>query len=152
MFTRYLMKLFTFNLKLIYILILFSSITTNVFSKEISIFDNTGKPCAYLDTSDELTIYFWTGEPVAYLENDSIYGFNGKHLGWFEDGIIRDHKGYAVGFIEGALSIFTFPEPFKGFKKFKPFKSFKEFAPFKPFYMNQWSSNTLILILSKGMK
>ncbi len=35
-----------------------------------------------------LTIYLWGGKPVAYLSAESddgfhVYGFNGKHLGWF---------------------------------------------------------------------
>jgi hypothetical protein len=47
---------------------------------EFSLFNSQGKATAYLDTSAGLTFYLWTGEPVAYLDDDSIYGFNGKHL------------------------------------------------------------------------
>ena len=96
----------------------------SILANEISLYNLKGEAVAYIDTEDELNIYLWAGKPVVYLDGDSIYGFNGKHLGWFEDGIVRDHKGYAVGFIEGAVNIFTRLERFKGFKRFTPFKSF----------------------------
>jgi len=42
---------------------------------------------------------------VVYLDPEgnalAIYGFTGKHLGWNEDGIVRDREGYVVGFREG---------------------------------------------------
>jgi len=123
---------------------------SNLIAKEISFYDSKGAAVAYIDTDDELTIYLWQGKPVAYLVGDSIYGFNGKHLGWLEDGIIRDHSGNAVGFTKGSVNMFTQFESFKGFKAFKPFKAFKEFAPLKPFYSNSWSKTDLSLFLSQG--
>jgi 4-fold beta-flower domain-containing protein len=54
---------------------------------ETTLFSSQGKPTAYI--ADDSTIYLWSGKPVAYLYPDSvndglnIYGFNGKHLGWF---------------------------------------------------------------------
>ena len=66
---------------------------------EISIFDKSGNAQAYI--SKDLTIYLWSGEPVAYLNNSNdlwhVYGFNGKHLGWYINGIIYDNDGNAVG-------------------------------------------------------
>jgi hypothetical protein len=70
------------------------------YAREISLYDDAGEAVAYIDTSDEMNIYLWGGEPVAYMDGESIYGFNGKHLGWLKKGVIRDHEGYAVGFIE----------------------------------------------------
>lgn len=120
---------------------------------EISLFNAEGKPVAYI--AEELTIYSWSGKPVAYLDEDSaggfhIYGFNGKHLGWFVKGIIRDHNGHFVGGIEEVFASSTQFEPFKSFKQFKPFKSFKEFAPFRPFFDNTWSDMPLRLFLLQG--
>ncbi|MFA5689089.1 MAG: 4-fold beta flower protein [Kiritimatiellales bacterium] len=76
-------------------------------SDEISLFDSKGTATAYI--AEELTIYFWSGKPVAYLCKDSaggfhVYGFNGKHLGWFVKGIIRDHQGKAVGATKDAIA------------------------------------------------
>lgn len=100
---------------------------------QVTLFDSYGAPVAYIDYDDDSTIYSFAGEPFAYLEDDHVYGFNGKHLGWFERGVLRDHSGASAGFIKEASPVFTQFEPFKGFKQFKPFKGFKEFAPIKPF-------------------
>jgi hypothetical protein len=66
---------------------------------EVSLFNISGKPVAYIALDDEMTIYLWTGKPVAYLQRDSdgydVYGFNGNHLGWFLQGAIWDHGGGA---------------------------------------------------------
>jgi len=120
---------------------------------EISLFNSEGKPVAYI--AEELTNYLWSGKPVAYLDEDSsggfhVYGFNGKHLGWFVRGIIRDHQGHRVGGVKEVFLSSTQFEPFKSFKQFKPFKSFKEFAPFRPFFDNTWSDTSLRLFLFQG--
>ena len=65
---------------------------------DISLFDGRGQATAYIAADDGLTIFMWSGKPVAYLEQDSaggfhIYGFNGKHLGWFVSDIVREHNG-----------------------------------------------------------
>ena len=125
-------------------------------AEEISLFNSNGGPVAYIDTDDEnCTIYMWNGYPVAYLTTTSdddfnIYGFNGKHLGWFCDGIVRDHEGYAVGFQKGAVSKYTQYEPYKSYKQYKPYKSYKKYAPYKPYYKSSFSSESLALFLNKG--
>ncbi len=132
----------------------FFSIVLPVKADEITLFDADGDPIGYIDTDDDLTIYMWNGTPVAYLEpngdNFNIYGFNGTHLGWFENGIVRDHDGYAVGFKEGATSIYTKYEPYKAYKKYKPYKAYKQYAPYKPYYKTQFSNEPLSLFLMKG--
>lgn len=119
---------------------------------EETIYNVQGKPEAYIDYSDEETIYLWDGTPVAYLNKDNVYGFNGKHLGWYEDGVVRDHTGYIVGFNKKAANVFVAFEPFKAFKKFKPFKSFEAFAPFKPFYHSAIGELGLLEFLTQGKK
>lgn len=118
---------------------------------EITLFGPHGEPKAYVATSDDNTIYSFHGRPLAYVdENSNVYGFNGRHLGWFEDGIIWDHRGLKVGFTSSACPAFTRFEPFKGFKQFKPFKAFKAFAPFKPFKSLSNSSTDLLTFLEEG--
>jgi hypothetical protein len=122
--------------------------------EEIAIFNSKGKAVAFLEVGEEQTIYMWSGKPVAYLFKEGgethIYGFNGKHLGWYEEGILYTHDGDAVGFIEGAMNLFTEFEPIKGFKRFKPSRSFKEFPPFKPFFSKYFSKTPLSLFLLEG--
>ncbi len=125
-----------------------------VLAEEIDLYDGAGEAKAYV--ADDLTIYLWDGEPVAYLDTSrsssevDIYGFNGKHLGWFRRGIVYDHEGYAVGAVREAFISKPAFAPFKGFKQFKPFKSFKEFAPFRPFFMKTWADTSLRRFLRAG--
>lgn len=121
---------------------------------ELSLFDRAGKAAAYVALDDELTIYLWSGKPVAYLEKDNegsfhVYGFNGKHLGWFANGVIWDQDGNASCATKSVLRI-TQNEPFKAFKQFKPLKSFRKFAPFRPFLTNSFGDIPCILLLGDG--
>ncbi|SUA59026.1 Uncharacterised protein [Oligella urethralis] len=121
-------------------------------AREISLYDDTGEAVAYIDTNDEMNIYLWGGEPVAYLDGQSIYGFNGKHLGWLKEGIIWDHDGYAVGFIEGALNKLTKLERLKGLQKLMPLKALQQLEPLEPLQKSQWSRLPLELFLTMGKK
>ncbi|UPT67952.1 MAG: hypothetical protein M0D57_04630 [Sphingobacteriales bacterium JAD_PAG50586_3] len=118
---------------------------------EETLYDSKGNAVAYIAYNDSATIYLWNGTPVAYLEGDkTIYGYNGKHLGWYEDGIVRNLRGEKAGFNKAALPVFAKFEPFKSFKKFKPFKAFKQFAKFKPFYSFGSSNEPLSQYLMAG--
>jgi hypothetical protein len=120
---------------------------------EETFFDLDGNPVAYIDYNDENTIYMWDGTPSAYLDEENrIYGFNGKHLGWFEDGILWDLKGDRTGYNKQTIPVFAKFEPFKAFKKFKPFKSFKEFSKFKPFKKTSRSNTSLPQFFAGGQK
>jgi mRNA-degrading endonuclease RelE of RelBE toxin-antitoxin system len=117
---------------------------------EITMFGRNGEPIAYVATDDDSTIYSFAGEPLAYLDNDNVYGFNGMHLGWFEDGVLWNHQGQKVGFTQRTSPVFTRFEPFKGFKRFKPFKAFKQFAPFKPLKSGAIANEDLLSFLKQG--
>ncbi|MCH8080711.1 MAG: hypothetical protein IIA06_13200 [Proteobacteria bacterium] len=120
------------------------------YAREISLYDDSGEAVAYIDTNDEMNIYLWMGEPVAYLDAQSIYGFNGKHLGWFKEGVIWDHGGYAVGFIEGAINKLTKLERLKGLQKLTPLKSLQELEPLVPLHKSQWARLPLEIFLTMG--
>ncbi len=120
---------------------------------EETLFETKGTPVAYLAYDDENTFYLWNGKPVAYLGTDNlIYGFNGKHLGWYEDGIIRDLKGYKVGFNEKTLTVYTQYESYKSYKSYKPYKSYQEYSKYKPSYQTGTSDITLSQFLLGGSK
>jgi len=121
-------------------------------AQEISLFNSQGKAVAYVNTDDnDLTIYLWSGKPVAYISNDNLYGFNGKHLGWWVKGIIRDHDGDAIGATKGVTNMNTEYEPLKGYKEFKPYKSYKEYPPHKPYWSTSWSNNSFKMFLLQGI-
>ena len=143
-----------FSLKLLIGFLLLGLAAYAASDEETSLFDLKGRATAYI--AEDMTIYLWDGKPVAYLDGDkpkdglNIYGFNGKHLGWYKGGILYDHDGKVVGGIKAAFKTPTESEPFKGFKQFKPFKSFKKFAPFKPFFSKEWAELPLKFFLKRG--
>src|SRR5688572_23055022 len=61
-----------------------------------SFFDSHARAAARLDVLDDATFFLWSGEPVAYVVEDSIFGFNGKHLGWLRSGLVYDRAGDIV--------------------------------------------------------
>jgi len=67
---------------------------------------------AYI-ADDRETIYLWDGHAVAYLYEDKVYGCNGKHLGWFVDGIIYDLYELRAGFIKSKCPVAIYAEPAK---------------------------------------
>lgn len=118
---------------------------------ETTLFGRNGEPIAYIAHQEGNTIYTFAGKPCAYIDDsNNIYGFNGKHLGWFEDDFVRDHQGYRIGFTESTCPVFTQFEPFKGFKEFKPFKGFKQFRPLKPIKSYVISETSLLAFLKEG--
>lgn len=92
----------------------------------MTFYDSHGKAVAYLD-NDGKHIFLYSGKPVAYLHDDAVYGFNGRHLGWFQNGWIRDLRGYCVFFTEDA----TGSGPAKPAKNARPAKSAKYAKPAK---------------------
>lgn len=125
---------------------------------EVSLFDGNGKAQAYIAVDDEMTIYMWSGKPVAYLKkgtgNDgyNVYGFNGKHLGWFTHGAIYGHDGKASCATAQVMASGTQTQPFKSFKQFKPFKAFTEYAPFQPYLAAKFGDTSCNFLLSEGAK
>ena len=66
---------------------------------ETTLFDRDGNAVAYIADDYRGTIYLWEGNVVAYVYEDRhIYGFNGRHLGWFIDDIIFNYHGERIGF------------------------------------------------------
>lgn len=87
-------------------------------------YSKSGQPIAY--TEDGQHLYLFSGKPVAYLSNDAVYSFSGEHLGWFEDGWIRDTERKCVFFTSQARS-----GPAKPIKRMKPIKHVKQMKPIK---------------------
>ena len=125
-----------------------------VSAEEITLYDSAGEAAAYIDIADRNTIYLWSGEPAAYLLKEGsvpdIYGFNGRHLGWLENGSVRDHEGLMAGFTKGSLNMHTGQEHYRPQKMQKPFRAQPEFPPQRPFYRNSFSGTPLRELLMQG--
>jgi hypothetical protein len=105
--------------------------------------------------TEDMTIYLWSGKPVAYLVPDNsregfnIYGFNGKHLGWFVHGVAWDHSGDAACAVKSAVSLAQL-EPLKGLKELTPLKALRELAPLRPILSKSWSDTPCRIFLFEG--
>lgn len=117
---------------------------------ENTLFDPNGTPVAYISWDHDSTVYLFSGDPVAYLYDDHVYGFNGRHLGWFEQGIVWDSEGKRVGFTRRALTAYAGYEPYKSYKKYRPYKAYRQYAPYKPYKQNSASNVPLEHFLRKG--
>jgi hypothetical protein len=118
---------------------------------EETLFDLYGNPIAYIDYSNENSIYMWNGVPVAYLEPDkTVYGFNGKHLGWYENGEFRNIRGEIAGYNLESSPVYTKYEPYKSYKRYLPYKRIKQIANNKPIYGVSRSKESLAQILTSG--
>jgi hypothetical protein len=141
--------------KLLFSVVIFVCLSISSYAydnDEITLFDSSGNAVAYIDTADrDFTVYLWSGRPVAYIVSNHIYGFNGRHLGWFQNGIIRDNNGYAVGATRESLSRSTRSEPSKRSKRSKPSQRSRQSAPSQPSFRNSWSGTDLEAFLSVGI-
>jgi len=77
-------------------------------------------------------------------KNDAVFGFNGKHLGWIEDGWVRDLNGGCVFFTEnahgsGPVKPVKQVKPVKGVKHIKPVKNVRQVKRIKSIKIISWS-------------
>lgn len=125
---------------------------------QITLYDKNKEAVAYIDYSDDSTIYLFEGEPVAYIESEEqVYGFNGRFLGWYLDGVLYDQTYNVVGAKHGIAkgginTVSTFPEKRKGIKQVKPIKAAKGNNFAHPALFDSWSKTTLTDFFTAGKK
>jgi hypothetical protein len=125
-------------------------------AEEISLLDSDGSAVAYVDVDDGATIFLWSGKPVAYFAegtsgNVNVWGFNGKHLGWLTNGVLRDNDGYAACVFRSAYNGLAKLEGLKGLKELKPLKALKELEPLKPLNRMEFSETPCSVQLLLGV-
>ena len=120
-------------------------------NSDVNFYDSQGKAVAYIAEDSKLTIYLWSGKPVAYVDGNSVFGFNGKHLGWAKKrSNIR--SGNIVAALAERFKTPVSPAPPKSFKQFEPFRAFEEFKPFAPSFGIRWSETPCKDILAGLMR
>jgi len=122
--------------------------------QEVTLYTGNGEPVAYIAVNDGITIYLWDGQPVANLHSSNssfhVYGFNGRHLGWFERGAIWMPDGYAACAVREALTVVPQIDPVKAIREIKPIKSIREIASLKPLLTNRFGAMPCSLFLAQG--
>lgn len=125
-------------------------------AQQISLYDSEGEPRAYIDYDKDATIFMWNGTPVAFVEKDGnalcVFGFNGSFLGWYENGVIYDKNGYAVGVREGAVNMITKMGGMKGIQKITPMRPITPMTLMQPIWKSGWSNTSLTEFLYYGKK
>jgi hypothetical protein len=138
----------------IFVAALAAVVATPADAQEVSLYASNGEPVAYIAVKDEMTIYLWGGKPVAYLYEDArsyhVYGFNGRHLGWFESGAIWMEDGSAACALREALTVAPQYEGYKSYKEYKPYRAYRSYAPYKPYLSNKFGAVPCAVFLAGG--
>jgi len=78
------------------------------------LYNRKGEAAAYLAEDLRSTIYLWEGLAVAYLyEEEHVYGFNGRHLGWFKGDVLFNDRGERIGFLYTTCPVSVVKPPVK---------------------------------------
>jgi sugar/nucleoside kinase (ribokinase family) len=117
---------------------------------ELTLYDTTGQPLAYIADHGENSIYLWKGHAVAYIDRENLYGWNGKHLGWFVDGVLYDQKGLCVGSVRERCKRAVKAQPAKFAKFAKYAKYARRAAPARPVLSSRESGEQLETFLAGG--
>ena len=69
-----------------------------------ALYDQTGRAYAWLDPAGNHVIGL-AGEHLAFIHGDSVYTWDGSHIGWWHDDHIRDQSGEVVVFLSNAIGL-----------------------------------------------
>ena len=72
-----------------------------MYPRRLTFSDRLGLPVAYL-TADGTWIFLLDYTPVAFIYDDAVYTWSVEHIGWFQDGWLRDLSGDCVCSTEDA--------------------------------------------------
>jgi len=98
----------------------------------------------YLSAEKENSIFTWDGHSVAYIEDELIFGWRGKHIGWFCNGILYDVFGYKVGSVKEKCTVPIHTEMTKG-SKFPDYSRYTKCAiRLKPTLLPTYSKEDLV--------
>ncbi len=105
------------------------------------IYGSTGNVEGWLENE---IFYNLNGSPTLFLKSEHIYSFqNGEHKGRLLNGLIRDHSGAVVGFMDGATGGPMKPlkslTPLRPLKSLTPLKPLTQISPIKPLDVAAWS-------------
>ena len=103
--------------------------------------DRHGNALAYLE--EDGSIWSWDGDPIAYLVDEKVYSYDGRILGWFDNGWLHDLRNapalFSPGAVGGPLKPLRSLTSLKGLKSLKPLKGLRKLAPLRPLRAASWS-------------
>lgn len=111
---------------------------------DITFYDRSGRPVAY--SEDKVHIFLFSGHAVGFIHDKSLYDYSGKHLGWLNNGWVREHSGRCVLFTEksrgGPEKPIKSIKPRKNVKQVKPPKGVRQERRSRPTASKSWSALT----------
>ena len=123
--------------------------------EDVSLYDERGNAVAYIAPDEGgRTIFLWGGKPVAYLQGNNpeiqvVYGFNGRPLGVFTEGLIIDKDGKTLCATAAQMPA-TQPDPPKPAKSITPDRIYPKFGPSYVPTTSTWSGLGCATWLSLG--
>jgi hypothetical protein len=117
---------------------------------EITLFNKTGQPVVYFSAEHENSIFTWDGHAVAYIEDELIYGWRGKHIGWYFNGVVYDVFGYKLGSVKDKCPCPTLEEEVKGTKYPRYIRYTKYAIQLKPIHRRTYSNEELIDFITQN--
>lgn len=101
----------------------------------------TGDVVCYL--VDGRYLYLWDGRPVAYVAEGRVYAYDGRQLGWLENGWLYDRGNQPALFSSegfgGPARPVPKPRPFRSTPQKKPAPAVRQVGLTKPTRTFDWS-------------
>lgn len=88
----------------------------------LDFYSTTGDVVSYL--ADNRHFHLWDGKAVAYLAEDRVFAFDGRQLGWLENGWLYDRANMPALF-----SVDAFGGPARPLRKARPVRSVAQRRP-----------------------
>jgi hypothetical protein len=109
-----------------------------------TLYNVQGRPVAYVFQGEY--VYLYDGKPVAFFRDEHLYGFNGRYLGWLQNGWIFDRRGQRVFFTREATGGPARParhaRPARGARQARPARSARQARPARPACSLAWSPSS----------
>ena len=107
-----------------------------------ALYDGSGRVYAWLDEGGR--IVGLDGNHLAFIEGDTVYNWQGQHVGWWGNGHVRDNAGAVAVFTAdadnlGVVKPVKAVKPVQPEKKVVPAKPVKTIKPVRPIRRLSWS-------------
>ncbi|WP_303708427.1 MULTISPECIES: 4-fold beta flower protein [Microbacterium] len=89
------------------------------------IYDSRGSVVAWFEDPD--CVRDLDGAVIGWLYDDAVHATNGRHVGYFNDGLFRDNDGDVVAWVDGASG-----GPIKPIREIRPVQPIRHISPIRP--------------------
>ncbi len=121
-------------------------------AEDVTLYDVQGRPIAYLETlGDQHVITLLSGQKAGYEDDGEVWGANGRLLGTFEYGLLKDTYGFVVGGTKEALGMIHASTPPGAMRTIPEIPRMAEMPTTPQPFKTHWSTKSLSYFLSQGL-